>query len=66
MSLKDLHSIYLFLAPPCAQGACTTLPHPLPPPHPLHYKNINKADNAVMVKDSFFHLKDKKLAVEVN
>ena len=44
----------------------TTTP-PLPPPlHPPHYKNINKADNAVMVKDSFFHLKDKKLAVEVN
>ena len=40
--------------------------NPPPRPHPPHYKNINKADNAVMVKDSFFHLKDKKLAVEVN
>ena len=40
MSLKDLHIIYLFLAPPYAQGkaseqsiTCTTLPHPPPPTH---------------------------------
>ena len=39
----------------------TTTP-PLPPHHPLHYKNISKADNAIMVKDSFFHLKDKKIS----
>ena len=42
MSLKDLHIIYLFLAPPYAQGkaseqsiTCTTLPHPPPPPTSL-------------------------------
>ena len=44
MSLKDLHSIYLFLAPPYAQGraleqsiTCTTLPHPPSPPPTTHF-----------------------------